>query len=173
MQRRYMSRPPQWYSNVPRALSELDQLKMSVLDRATLERLLGLSRRGAIRLLHRLGGYQAGRTFLIERQVLINALERLRFDGAFERETRRRQRLDQTLAALRSDLRARRHELPVPPEAHSAHMARLPSGVRLAPGHLEVDFKSPEELLAHLFALAQAAAHDFAEFSRAAGGERI
>lgn len=168
-----MSRPPQWYSNVPRALSELDQLKMSVLDRAAIERLLGLSRRTAIRLLHRLGGYQAGRTFLIERTVLIRALERLRFDGAFEREIRRRERLDQTVAALRSDLRARRHELPVPPENRSAQMTRLPSGVHLVPGRLEVDFKSPEELLAHLFALAQAAAQDFAEFSRVAGGGRI
>ena len=47
-------------------------------------RLLGLHRRPAIRLMHRLGGYQSGRTFLIETQKLIGALEEIASGEAFQ-----------------------------------------------------------------------------------------
>ena len=45
--------------------------------------MLQISRRSAIRLLHSFGGYQVGRIFLIRREDLIAALERVQSGEAF------------------------------------------------------------------------------------------
>ena len=56
---------------LPAALDELRRFPAPVLDRAALEKLLRVERRTAIRLLHRFGGFQAGKTFLVDRLQLI------------------------------------------------------------------------------------------------------
>lgn len=58
-----------------------------VVDRASLETLLHVSRRDTIRLLHRFGGYQAGRTFLIGRPQLAHALEAVLKDEPYHLES--------------------------------------------------------------------------------------
>ncbi len=78
-----------------------------VVDRASLEKLLKVSRRSAIRLLHQFGGYQAGRTFLIRREDLIAALERVQSGETFSYEVRRRVRLAEDLEEIRRDWRTR------------------------------------------------------------------
>ena len=70
-----MPRQPHWFQHVAPALAELRASPSPVLDRVSLEKLLHVSRRTAIRLLHLFGGFQAGRTFLIAREELIAALE--------------------------------------------------------------------------------------------------
>ena len=72
-----MPRSPQWFHQLASALAQLQTFPAPVVDRASLEKLLKVSRRSAIRLLHAFGGYQAGRTFLIRREDLIAALERV------------------------------------------------------------------------------------------------
>ncbi len=71
-----MPRSPQWFHQLASALAQLQTFPAPVVDRASLEMLLKVSRRSAIRLMHQFGGYQAGRTFLIRREDLIAALER-------------------------------------------------------------------------------------------------
>ena len=53
----------QWLLQIPEIVSLLETFEVPVVDRAIIERLFGLRRRRAIELLHRFGGYQAGRTF--------------------------------------------------------------------------------------------------------------
>ncbi len=50
-------------------------MRAKVVDRAALEQLLKIHRRTAIRLMHQLGGEQAGKTFLVDREHLICELE--------------------------------------------------------------------------------------------------
>ena len=66
-----MPRKPQWFQQLPQIVAELSALNVPVIDRAILERLFGLSRRGTINLMARFGGYQLGKTYLIDRQELI------------------------------------------------------------------------------------------------------
>ncbi len=124
-----MPRPPQWFPHLASALDQLRASPAPVLDRASLEQLFHLSRRSAIRLMNAFGGYQAGRTFLIGRLDLIQALEALQTDEAYVFESHRRQRLSDDLESTRRDLRARQVKLPVAGEPSSA--SSLPSGMRI------------------------------------------
>jgi hypothetical protein len=158
-----MPRPPQWFQHVPDALEALREFPAPVLDRAALEKLFRVNRRDAIRLLHRFGGYQTGRTFLIGRHELVRALEAVLAEEAYQFESRRRQRLSEGLENSRRDLRARQVKLHVAPDPTPA--ASLPSGMRLVrPGVLEVEFTSGEELLGRLYELVRIAGENFGEF---------
>jgi len=164
---RKMPRQPQWFLQVPSALEQLANFPAPVVDRAGIEKLLGVSRRDAIRLLHRFGGYQAGRTFLIGREDLIQALETVSNEEAYQFENRRRQRLSEDLETTRRDLRARAVKLSVEP----ASGASLPSGMRLArSGVLEVEFASGEELLGRLYELVRMAGEDLDRFEALLSG---
>jgi len=57
-----------------------------VIDRATFEKLFGVRRRRAIQLLHFFGGYQADRTFLLDRRELLRQLEPLAASAEFALE---------------------------------------------------------------------------------------
>ncbi len=158
-----MPRPPQWFQYLPNAIETLKKFPAPVVDRASLERLLHVSRRDAIRLLHRFGGYQAGHTFLVGRDELIQALEAVLTEEAYHFERRRRQRLSDNLEVTRGDLRARLVKLPVALQPTPGTC--LPSGLRIVrPGLLEVEFASAEELLARLYELVQLASEDLENF---------
>ena len=76
-----MPAKPEWLLRLPDIRAELEHLDVPVVDRAGIERIFGLKRRRAIELLHQFGGYQAGRTFLVERRGLLQALEALAIAG--------------------------------------------------------------------------------------------
>ena len=163
-----MPAKPAWLLKIPEILTMLEVFDVPVVDRATIERLFVLRRRQAIELLHRLGGYQAGRTFLVDRHVLVANLRRLAAGEDFERESRRKERLDGAIDRLRRYQTAARVRIPVPADVFSHKMADLPAGVALAPGQLLVTFAGTEDLLAKLFELAQAASNDYDRFCAAA-----
>jgi hypothetical protein len=163
-----MPAQPQWLLHLPRILTELAALQSPVVDRAAIERLFGVRRRRAIGLMSRFGGYQVGRTFVVERQQLIAALEAMRAGDRFEYERRRKTRV---IADLEQ---ARRHsaavQVVIPLEPHDREMTpdQLPPDVRLEAGRLTVCFAGTEDLLRKLYGLAQAAANDFEAFQSAA-----
>src|SRR6267378_3797825 len=84
-----MPRKAEWWQHIPFALEQLRSSTLPVIDRAGLETLLNVHRRDAIRLMHRFGGYQAGRTFLIDRVQLIARLEHLISTDDYSYEKRR------------------------------------------------------------------------------------
>jgi len=149
----------QWLIRLPEILEELSALSMPVLDRALCERLFRLRRRRTIELLHRFGGYQAGRTFLIDRLELIRQLRDLRDSPEVLVELRRRQRLSDSLEKLRKYRVAESVQIRV-----VAQPPAFPEGMRLTPGELTIRFKRAEELLGKLYEIAQAAAGDFERF---------
>ena len=89
-----------WLLHIPDIIAMLESFDVPVVDRAVIEHLFGLRRRRAIELLHRFGGYQAGRTFLVDRRVLIEHLRRLAEGEEFQVERRRKERLDQAVDQL-------------------------------------------------------------------------
>ena len=149
---------------IPEILAQLRQVDIPVVDRAVIEQLFVLKRRRAIELLHQFGGYQAGRTFLIDRQRLIRFLERLEQGDDFTFEIGRREHLSAGLDALRRHHVGATVRIPVEPEVFNARMRQLNEGVRIASGQLIIQFSSKEDLLAKLFELAQAAANDYETF---------
>ena len=156
-----------WFMKIPEILEQLEAFDVPVLDRAMIEKVFGLGRRQSIELLHRVGGYQAGRTFLVDRHRLIEYLRRLADGEEFLRESRRRERLGKTLDEMRRHQAAARIKIPVPPDVFDCNVADLSKGVRLEPGHLNVEFTSALDLLGKLYELSQAAANDFDRFRAA------
>jgi hypothetical protein len=162
----------QWLLRVPEILEELAALDVPVVDRATCERLFRLRRRRTIDLMRCFGGYQAGRTFLVDRGRLAAQLEQIRDGADFKMEQRRKERLTERLEALRRLQAGARVAIPVTPETLSQRLPDLPAGVGLTPGALHIQFHSPEELLSKLFALAQAIANDYEAFEKRTSGEK-
>ena len=70
-----MPKPSDWTPLIPHALLQLKSMRSKVVDRKTLEQLLKIHRRTAIRLMHQLGGERAGKIFLVDRDCLIRELE--------------------------------------------------------------------------------------------------
>jgi len=162
----------QWLPRLPEIIAELKVLAAPVLDRALVERLFALKRRQAIDLCHRFGGFQAGRTFLVDRLHLIGELERIQLDPGFEHEMQRKQRLSELVVDARRLRAGAEIVLPVGADALDRQMADLPAGIRLEAGCLIVEFDKPENLLGKLFELAKAAHNDYEAFCAAAGKNR-
>ncbi|HWQ57257.1 MAG TPA: hypothetical protein VN442_26475 [Bryobacteraceae bacterium] len=159
---------PQWLLRVPDILAELSALEVPVVDRSIIESAFRVKRRRAIYLLGWFGGYQVGRTFLVERDSLLRQLRQIAAGERFDYEKRRHERLTESLARVRRELQAANVVIPVPEQ--TPQPAGLPDGVTLETGRLLVEFSSVEDLLGKLYGIAQAAAGDFAAFEAAAGG---
>ena len=157
-----------WLLNIPEVVSLLGTFDVPVVDRAIIERLFGLRRRRAIELLHRFGGYQAGKTFLIDRRLLMEHLRRIADGEEFQRESQRKERLDHAVDQLRRQQTAARVNISVQPDVFSRKLANLSPGVALEAGHLHISFSCTEDLLSKLFELSQAASNDFDRFRAAA-----
>ncbi len=153
-----------WLLQIPEIVAQLEVFDVPVLDRAMVEHLFGLRRRRAIELMHRFGGYQAGRTFLIDRRVLIRNLQRLSEGADFQSECQRKQHLDETLHEFRRIRAGARVKISVAADVMERTMASLPPAVELGAGQLRVHFSSTEDLLSKLYELSQAAANDFDRF---------
>lgn len=158
-----------WLLRVPEILAELSALDVPVVDRAVCERLFRLRRRRAIDLIRGFGGYQAGRTFLVDRPKLVAQLEQIRDSSDFKMEWHRKERLAERLEAMRRLQAGNRVAIPVEPETSYQRLPDLPAGVGLSPGALHIQFESSEELLSKLFALAQAIANDYEAFEKRVG----
>jgi hypothetical protein len=160
----------QWLLRVPEILEELSALDVPVVDRAVCERLFRLRRRRAIDLIRGFGGYQAGRTFLIDRPKLAAQLELIRDSPDFKMEWQRKERLAERLDVMRRLQAGARVAIPVERQVLSQRLPDLPEGVGLGAGELHIRFESPEELLSKLFALAQAIANDYEAFEKRTAG---
>ncbi len=159
-----MPRKPQWFQHLPQIVEDLSALDVPVVDRALIERLFGLGRRAAINLLARFGGYQVGKTYLVDRRLLLKQLRRVQRTEDYHFEAQRRQSLVATLDKLQKQRAGAQVSIPVKPDVFSRQLADLPEGVRIEPGQLTITFTSAENLLSRLFELAQGISNDFRRF---------
>lgn len=159
----------EWLLRVPQIREELAALETPVVNRAVIERVFRLKRRRSIELMHSFGGFQSGRTFLIDRQQLLRKLEEIEASDEFERAFCRRERLSETLEKLRRQRVAERVVIPVSREIFEHKLAGLPAGIELKPGVLTVEYAKAVDLLQKLFTLVQAIANDFERFESLGG----
>jgi hypothetical protein len=143
-------------------MEELRGFPAPVIDRATVERMFQVRRRRANQILARMGGYQVGRTGLVDRHIFVANLEAIAAGEDFHYEERRRVRVHEKLAEARRIARAKRVKIQPPPPV--AVGPSLPAGVSIAPGEIRIAFDTPETLLTRLFELSQTIANDYEEF---------
>jgi hypothetical protein len=153
-----------WFLKLPEILESLRSMSAPVVDRALFEGLFGVRRRRAIQLLNGFGGFQSGRTYLVDRLDLIRQIEALLASGEYRQEHRRKQRLCKQLEVCSKRSAAAGVRVPVTVEDCSARPSQLPAGVKLERGRLAVEFAGAEDLMRKLFILAQAAVNDFEGF---------
>src|SRR5512133_697196 len=111
-----MPAQPGWLLRLPEIIEELSALPAPIVDRATVERVFGLRRRQAINVLRAFGGYQLGKTALIDRRRMVEHLRRIAAGERFAFERRRRERLTDQLETVRKQKLAAAVEIPVRPE---------------------------------------------------------
>ena len=167
-----MPAKPEWLLRLPDIRAEVEHLEVPVVDRSVIERIFGVKRRRAIELLHQFGGYQSGRTFLLDRTRLLEVLRSLESKDDYTVEKRRRERLRDVVEASREHLISTRIRIPVRPAAARASLDHLGPGVVLLPGILSIEFRRPIELLEKLYGLSQAISHDFEKFEGLLPGGR-
>src|SRR3954464_2743435 len=102
-----MPSKPVWLLHIPEILQQLEVFDVPVVDRGSIERLFGLRRRQAIELMHRFGGFQASKTFIIDRQQLIEKLRAIASGEDFQAKTERKGRLVESIEQLRRNRAAR------------------------------------------------------------------
>jgi hypothetical protein len=158
---------PTWYQRLPIILEALESTAVPVIDRFTVERLFGVKRRQAIRIMARFGGYQAGRTFLIDRGEVLARLRSLAGGVPAASAIRRKERIWKALRREAASLRAKAVVIPaLPPGPLDRTEAHLPAGVELRRGLLTIRYGQPVELLQKLYALSQAIANDYDAFEK-------
>lgn len=168
---RSMPDHPQWFHRIPEILSCLQTSTVPFLDRLAIEQVFGVQRRQAIRILSSLGGYQLGRTFLVERETVISALRLVVSEGRFQQASAQRKRVWRAIAREQGRLRAK--AIPVRPPPARPLPGHLPEGVMLAGGELRVRFEDSVGLLEKLMALAEQAAEDFTWFQELCEGDAV
>ncbi len=159
-----MPRKTEWTRRIEPVLAELGSLSSPWIDRTAVARLFGVSPRQALRILHRLGAGLAGEALLIERSTLMVRLEELAQDESVRFELARHERVADELHRVRKRSVAATLRLPAVPSELAALV-----GVTIAPGLVQVQFQTAEELLARLLALAHLAADDMDAFRAAVG----
>jgi hypothetical protein len=167
-----MPSQPQWLLRLPEIIAELEQLEMPIVDRAIFEKVFGVGRRRAIQLMHHFEGHQVGRTFIIDRTLLLDRLRDGRSSNDFDREQTRHLRVVEELMRLRKLAPGRNIRIPVEPQVRDHRLSDLPAGIHLKPGELRMEFAGIEDLLRHLFELSQAILNDYRRFEELIEGER-
>lgn len=150
---------PSWYARIPEILAVLEGAP-PILDRPAFERLFQVSRRQAIRLMASSGGWQVGKTFVVDRDSLVRFLSGIQHSPGARHAQQRKQRI---LGLLRQRVVV---ASPGAVSEKSGSGQRLSwEGISLAgPGRLMIEYANAADLLAKIAALATAAASDYPLF---------
>ena len=155
-----MPKPVDWTPLVPHALAALRQMEASVVDRTTLERLLKIHRRTAIRLLHQFGGYQLGTSLLLAREQLIRELEAYLPQEAGDLPAHAPSQL------RRLHREADQLRFPAVRSFERRTVDHLPAAIEITPGHLTIEVADLRDLCAQLWVLLETCKDDWDEVER-------
>jgi hypothetical protein len=161
---------PTWYGRLDAAIAELKGFPHPWVDRATVERLLGVGRRRAQQILQPCITHRIGSNGLANRGHLIARLEQLASGDSAQWEKHRRKRLADEIERLRSEwLNQPKVLIEAPARVTQQRFAGL-EGITVMPGIIHVEFDTPQDALEKLLALAMAIGNDFHTFDRLASG---
>lgn len=158
-----------WIGHLDQILRDFASLPHPWVDRAAIERILGVGRRRAQQILAPCVSLQIGSNGLADREQLIAHLRQLAAGETVSYERLRRRRLAQSLNELRASWQSR-----VPVEAPASILQQaltdLPPGIEFGTGRITIRFEDTHQALEKLLALAMAIGNDFERFEQAVGG---
>ncbi len=165
---------PLWLGQLDRAIHDLEGLSLPWVDRATVERILGVGRRRAQQLLAPVATIRIGTSAVALRRDLIAHLEKIASAGSAQHEARRRRKLWSEIGRWRQQWIEQPPVLvEVPPDIlrriRKEDVDGLPEGVDLAPGTITIRFSTPTEALEKLLALAMAVGRNQTAFEDRVG----
>lgn len=163
-----MPAKPLWFLRLPEIIAEISTIEAPIVDRAVIERVFRVRRRRAVEIMGVFGGYQVGRTFVVERQKMLAELERMRQSDEFQFECHRKKKLVQELERARRVRAGAQVSIPIEEPDLARKAPDFPTGVELQPGCLTVVFVTAEELVQRLYGVAQLALNDFRAFKSTA-----
>ena len=155
---------PSWIHRLPDITRQIEASTAPFLDRPAIEKLFGLRRRQSINLIRRMGGYQVGKTFLVDRQAVLEFLNDPQRRRSADEETLRFRTVGALLNEAQQELHMRRIPIAAAARVSKLELEGLPEGIELGARELNIRFDHPRELLEKLFALAQALANDYERF---------
>ena len=163
-----MPAQPSWHLRVPEIKAMLaSPFSPPFLDRPAIERLFGLRRRQAIRILTACGGYQVGKTFLVNRDVLLAYIDGVAADGSVDRIRQRKLRISAALHEGANQAAAQHTQIQTDPNLLRRLPADLPRAIELiGPGKIQISFQGATDLLTQIAELAAAATNDFPRFRK-------
>jgi hypothetical protein len=164
----YMPRKVLWASRLDEIAAQLGNLPERWMDRSTLEAVLGVSRRGAQRILSACAGRRVGASNLADRDEVIAHLRQLVNGETSYYERRRRMRLAGYLNRARETLLQPKVLVPAPVRVLDQRWDELPDGIAVTPGQIAIRFETSVEALEKLLALALAIGNDQERFERLA-----
>lgn len=154
-----MPAQPYWYRRIPSIRHWLEAIDDPFIDRRGVEIIWQVSPRDAQRILRRAGAVRLGNVNVAIRWRLLEWLRRVEKEDAAAGELLRVDRLEEKLEEQRAEMVGRKVRIHA--DLSVEEVKDLPAGVRLRPGKLEIEFFGTEDLLRHLFELAQVLTHDF------------
>ena len=164
-----MPAQPAWFSRLDTILEALRGIESPWLDRRAVEKLFGVKPRRAQQLMSRLAAVEwFGKNAGVSRAELVRNLEALAGGTEVTVWRGKRRRAAEEIAQVQAEAAARQVEVEVAPDRLKRRMEKLPEGISLHPGLLEVRFRSIDDLWWQLGELAGAAVGDRDAFLRAA-----
>lgn len=156
---------PLYVHRLADGIAVLEALAIDVIDRRTLEEVLGVGKWTAWRIMKKCGAKEGpGHALVCSRQNLLLQLRRLLEDGRFGPEIERRKRLDLYLDGIVTYASRKHKEVARNQQAEaliSTRFGKLPPGVDLAPGELRIAFYGTEDFLQKFGAMVYALNNDF------------
>ncbi len=155
-----MPKPNDWTPLIPHALSQLKSMQSKVVDRSTLEQLLKIHRRTAIRLMHQLGGEQAGKTFLVDRDRLIRELEAFLPSDSLQYPPR----VSSQVRRLHAE--AEQFRFPTVGAWKHRTLDQLPATIQITPGKIVLEASNLRDLCSQLWILLETCKEDWDALDR-------
>lgn len=164
-----MPHKPYWFRQLDTIRRWVDALQDPYVDRKGVESIFQVSQTEAQRIMKRAGAMKVGSALVVPAWKMSEWLAGVARGEDATWEQQRVQRVELRLEQERHHLAARRVVIQPIPEAES--IEGLPAGIRLKPGRLEIDFFGTEDLLKHLYSLAQAVMSDYPRFQKICEGD--
>jgi hypothetical protein len=146
-----MPASPLWIHHLADALPALASLPHDLVDRRTLEDVLGVGKWTAWRIMRHCGAQDGpGGALVCRRDDLLRRLQAIQQDGRFAPELRRRERLETYLDGILQFATRKHKEIArsaAAEELVSSRFQSLPPGVDLQPSELRIQFRGADDFL--------------------------
>jgi len=156
---------PVYLHRLAEGIATLEALPQDLIDRRTLEEILGVGKWTAWRIMKRCGAEDGpGNTLVCHRRDLLAQLRQLQTDRRFGPEIQRRHRLERYLENIAQYASRQHKEVAHRQEAEAmlgSRFSSLPPGVDLSPNELRVVFHGTEDFLQKFGAVVFALRNDF------------